>query len=36
VFVLVVAIAIVVFAIEGLYFRRDALEKGLQSAEEDI
>jgi amino acid transporter len=36
VFVLVVAIAIVVFAIEALYFERGALEQGLQEAEEDI
>jgi amino acid transporter len=36
VFVLVVAIAVVVFAVEGLYFRRDSLEKGLQSAEQEL
>jgi amino acid transporter len=36
VFVLVVAIAIVVFAVEALYFERDSIRKGVQEIEEDI
>jgi amino acid transporter len=36
VFVLVVAIAIVVFAVEALYFERDAISEGIQQVEEDV
>jgi amino acid transporter len=36
VFVLVVAITVVVFAVESLYFERDAISEGIEAVEEDI
>jgi amino acid transporter len=36
VFILVVAIAVVVFAIEGLYFRRGSIETGLEKVEQEL